>query len=353
MTRQDAGTEVWDLASRTVRARAPYTDGRAVVFGPADETLAIVNELGAVEVHTVPAPKAGDKEPPDLGVPVKLAGHAGEAAALARRGDGSIATAGEDGRVILWTTSPNTTTFSDPSIDGASRVAFSGDGRRLLVADQDGIALFEVSSRKRIGQLELANEAALTPDGRTLASGGVGSAIALYDLGSRQLVAELRWAPERLSVQNYGLEMSSDGRWLVEKSQAMRWLDKTGNKADVQEQVLVIWDLPKRRKLAQLRAGSAASYLGDSDSDVAFSPDGGVLAFARDDAATASARTSTGWSSGTCGPSGSCVPSTPRRSSRSPSAQPATSWRSATRTGSSCATPAPPACSRPSGAQAT
>ena len=142
MTRQGAGTEVWDLgvAGRACRALRRRRGGAC---GPADETLAIVNEFGAVEVHTVPAPKAGDKEPPAFGVPVMLAGHAGEAAALARRGDGSIATAGEDGRVILWTTSPNTTTFSDPSIDGARRVAFSGDGRRLLVADRDGIALFD------------------------------------------------------------------------------------------------------------------------------------------------------------------------------------------------------------------
>jgi len=48
----------------------------------------------------------------------------------------------------------------------------------------------------------------------------------------------------------------------------------------------VVWDLPQRRKLAQLRAGPSAVYLGDTDSDVAFSPDSGVLAFARNDAAT-------------------------------------------------------------------
>ena len=286
MTRQDAGTEVWGLRARAPQVRSRFTYGRAVVFGPADDTLVTVNQFGAVEVHTLAEPAAGGKQPADLGVPDKLAGHAGEVAALARRGDGSVATAGQDGRVILWTTRPNTATFSDPSIDGARRVAFGGDGRRLLVADRDGIALFDVPSRKRIGQLELANEAALTPDGKTLASGGVGSAIALYDVGSRQLVAQLRWAPEGLSVQNYGVEISPDGRWLVEKSQALRRLDKTGNKADFKEQVLVVWDLPRRRQLAQLRAGPSAVYLGDTDTDVAFSPDSGVLAFARNDAAT-------------------------------------------------------------------
>jgi WD40 repeat protein len=286
MTRQGAGTEVWDLTSRAVQARDQFTDNRAIVFGPADDTLVTVTEFEAVEVRKVATPKAGDKEPPGLGLPVKLSGHAGEVAALARRGDGSVATAGEDGRVILWTTRPNTATLSDPSIDGATRVAFSRDGRRLLVAESDGIALFDVPSRRRTAQLELANDAALTPDGKTLASGGVGSAIALYDLESRQLAAQLRWAPEGLSVANYGVEISPDGRWLVEKSQALRWLDENKQKASHQEQVLVVWDLPRRTKLAQLRVGPSAVYLGDTDTDVAFSPDSGVLAFARNDAAS-------------------------------------------------------------------
>jgi WD40 repeat protein len=285
MTRQGAGIEVWDLEARAVAARDEFDDGTAVVFGPADDTVVAVNEFGAVDVYTVATATADDKNPPGLGVPVKLTGHAGEVAALARRGDGSLATVSKDGRVILWTTRPNTATLSDPSIQGARRAAFSRDGRRLLVADRDGISLFDVASRKRTAQLERARDAVLTPDGRTMAAGGMGSVIALYDLGSRQLVGRLHWASEGLSVANYGVEISPDGRWLVEKSQAYRPLDKARNEASFQEQVLVVWDLPQRRKAAQLRAGPSAVYLGDTDSDVAFSPDG-ILAFARDDAAT-------------------------------------------------------------------
>jgi WD40 repeat protein len=287
MTRQDARTEVWELAPRALKARQRFLVGRAIAFGPDDDTLVVVNQFGGpeVQVHKV-APSDKPGAPPGLRQSAELSGHAGQVAALARRGDGSVATAGEDGRVILWTTSPNTITLTDPSIKAASGVDFSGDGRHLAVADLGGgIALFDMASRRRTGQLDRAFDAALTPDGRTMAAGGVGSTVSLYDIESRRRVAELRWAPEGLSVLNYGVQISPDGRWLVEKSQSMRWLDKRKQEASLNEQVLVVWDLPKRTKLAELRAGPSANYLGDNDSDVAISPDGGVLAFARNDAA--------------------------------------------------------------------
>ena len=74
-----------------MQARDRFADGRAVVFGPADDSLVTVNEFGAVEVYKLAAPAAGAKQPADLGLPVKLSGHAGEVAALARRRDGSVA----------------------------------------------------------------------------------------------------------------------------------------------------------------------------------------------------------------------------------------------------------------------
>jgi energy-coupling factor transporter ATP-binding protein EcfA2 len=56
--------------------------------------------------------------------------------------------------------------------------------------------------------------------------------------------------------------------------------------ARFKEQVLVVWDLPQRRKVAELRAGPSAYYAGDNDTDVALSPDGRLLAYARNDAAS-------------------------------------------------------------------
>jgi len=282
MTLGDGGTEIWQLAPRALKARGVNVAGTAIAFGPDDDTLVIVNGVGDIEVHKVAPPVPGDSEPPHFSVPAKLTGHAGKVAALAGRADGSIATAGEDGRVILWTTRPNALTLTDPSIDGAVRVSFSGDGHRLMVADHDGIALFDVAKRARTAQLPLAEDAAITPDGRTMAAGGAGSVIALYDLDSRQRVATLRWAPEGLSEANYGVQISSDGRWLIEKSQALGRLDKARQKRSFKEQVLVVWDLPQRRKVAELRAGPPAFYAGDNDSDVALSPDGRLLAYTRD-----------------------------------------------------------------------
>jgi WD40 repeat protein len=282
-----AGTEVWQLKPRALKARDPTYMGPAIAFGQDDDTLVAVDEFGEVNVHKA-ATYPGAPRPPHFSVPAKLSGHAGRVAALAGRADGSVATAGQDGRVILWMTRPKTITLTDPSIGQAGRVSFSGDGRRLAVADNDGIALFDVASRSRIARLERADHAALTPDGRTLAAGGVGNVIALYSLESRKLTGTLRWAPERQTMANFGVQISPDGRWLVEKSQAVRWLGERKPKPDYQEQVLVVWDLPKRRKLAELRAGPPNAYLIalDNDSDVAFSPDSRILAYARNDAAT-------------------------------------------------------------------
>ena len=111
-------------------------------------------------------------------------------------------------------------------------------------------------------------------------AGGAGSVVTLYDLASRRRVAELRWVPKGMNMLNYGVQISPDRRWLVEKSQSMRWLDKVKEEASLKEQVLVVWELPGRAKLAELRAGPSANYLGDNDTDVAFSPDSRLLAVA-------------------------------------------------------------------------
>jgi WD40 repeat protein len=204
--------------------------------------------------------------------------------AVAGRPDGLLASAGADGRVILWTTRPSTNTLTDPSIEAASRVGFSQDGRRLMVADGNGVVLFDVARRARLGQLDGPADAAITPDGRTVATGGVGSVVALYDLDSRKLEGRLRWAPRQLRVATFGVEISPDGRQLVEKSQLLRPGKKQGE-LGYKEQYLVVWDLPGRRTLRRLRIGPPAFYGLDTDSDLAFSPDSRVLAYARDDSA--------------------------------------------------------------------
>jgi WD40 repeat protein len=289
MTRPRVGTEIWDLRHRALKARDTFGGGTAIAFGkgPGNGTVAVVGTTRtAVSVYRASRDAAAGSRFPGLQVLATLSGHAGDVLGLAGRRDGTVASAGADGRAILWTTRANLNTLTDASVDGAERVAFSRDGRRLVVVDRDGIVVFDVASRARVGRLEGPVDAAVSPDGRTLASAGVGSVVALYDLDTRRLVGRLRWAAKGLSVLDAGVEVSPDGNWLAEKSQALRPEDASRQAADFQEQVVVVWDLPRRTRVAELRAGPPAFYGGDTDSDVAFGPDGGVLAFARNDART-------------------------------------------------------------------
>ncbi len=255
--------------------------------GPGDGTVALIDSgTGAVMVLQKAPRTRVEKGPPKLQVSATLSGHAGDITGLVGRRDGTVASAGVDGRVIVWTTRPNTNILTDPSIDQAGRVSFSRDGRMLVVVHRNGITLFDVAQRRRRARLPGPLDAALSPDGRLLATSGVADVVALYDTVSKRLVGQLRWAAEGQEVASAGVQISPDGRWLVEKSQPFRYLNPQRTEAEYREQILVVWDLAGRRKLAELRAGPSAVYAGDNDSDVAFGPDG-VLAYARNDAEAA------------------------------------------------------------------
>ena len=78
-------------------------------------------------------------------------------------------------------------------------------------------------------------------------------------------MAELRWAPEGHSVQNYGVEISPDGRWLATISSEGARLWEVGDVA-----------------VPPVRAGALVDreISGAFDVTVAFSPDGRQLAVA-------------------------------------------------------------------------
>jgi WD40 repeat protein len=100
-------------------------------------------------------------------------------------------------------------------------VAFHPDGRVvacggidwLATSGSDGaVSLWDTAERKKLGSLAGgANGLAFDPSGRTLAAGGPGEAVRLYDVTTRQLVRELRGADDGVSC----LAFSPDGRYLI------------------------------------------------------------------------------------------------------------------------------------------
>ena len=211
-------------ASRALKARERFTDGTAVAFGPADDTLVTVERVGGGRRSTRWRPPQRGRQGPGRARPAGQAVGAcrqGRRRGQARgrldrdRGRGRAGDPVDDPpehhhplRPEHRGRQPGQLQQRRPPPDGRRRRRHRHVRRAQPEADTAG-------SRG-------AEDAALTPDGKTLAAGGVGSVIALYDLDSRQLVGQLRWAPEGLSVANYGVEISPDGRWLVEKSQAFR-----------------------------------------------------------------------------------------------------------------------------------
>lgn len=138
------------------------------------------------------------------------------------------------------------------------RAAVSADGRRLAVAFDTGVRLWDLDARRELAPVSeeggVVTSVALSPDGRTLASGTSGGTIRVWDLDDRT---------PRTLARNSGwvlaLAFSPDSRRLAA--------------SNVEDSVRV-WDLAAGD--GPRRLGGVAKWSGP----LAFSPDGKVVAAA-------------------------------------------------------------------------
>ena len=189
----------------------------------------------------------------------ELSGHADAVSEVAYSSLGVLASAGRDGKVVLWDARRrgHLATLTDHDT-WLRAVAFSPDGRQMASGGDDGrVMLWDVARHRPTetltGYRGSVKSLAFSPDGRTLAVAGDDGTAVLWDTASRQRRQTLTGHTGRI----WSVEFSPDGRTL-----ATSGADGTAR----------LWRTADGRPLARL-TGHGASV--DS---VDFSPDGELLA---------------------------------------------------------------------------
>jgi WD40 repeat protein/serine/threonine protein kinase len=139
--------------------------------------------------------------------PLLLHGHRGELAAVAYAPDGGkLATAGNDGKLMLWDTREG---VHLRTLEGHERkatgVVFHPDGKQLISCGEDGtIRVWRLPKgdllRKLEGHAGAVTSLAVSADGRWLASGGADKTVRLWELAAGRMVRSLEGHGDRVTA---------------------------------------------------------------------------------------------------------------------------------------------------------
>jgi WD40 repeat protein len=174
-----------------------------------------------------------------------------------------LASGGYEHGITLWDVTRRTqlTTLVSEAVLG---IAFSPDGRGLAIATSNGLVLWDVGKRKRIGVFTgsdsgslMSNSVAYSPNGQVIAALNRDNSVALWDVKKRRRLRVL--VAQTGSIRD--LAFSSDGRFLAAASD-----DRT----------IALFDANPSSQVGGL-TGEPKGDIGFAAS-IAFRPDGRVLA---------------------------------------------------------------------------
>ena len=278
----DAKIILWDLTadqpiSRTLTGHTDVVI--SVAFSPDSQTLAS-SSCGKMDATTGCAQgeiilwNVATGQP--LGAPIL--GHTSGVNSVAFSPDGRmLASGGGDNAIILWNVA--TRQPIESPLTGHTRpvvgVAFSPDGKMLASGSFDNnVIVWNVATRKPVGAPLVAYAAvvrsvAFSPDGHTLASSS-DKALVLWNVATAQALGEtLAGHVNQVS----SVAFSPDGRLLASSG-----CNGTEATQQCKPGEVRLWDVASRQPL-----GQPLTYHGGWVNDVAFSPDGRILASGSDD----------------------------------------------------------------------
>jgi WD40 repeat protein len=171
--------------------------GFAIVAGDAAGVLAAACEEGTIQLwgrDVLMNVRHGN------GTPNVLRGHRGAVTCLAYSGGPILASAGVDGKVLLWSLADGRPLYTLATGAIIRALAMSPDGKLVAAAGDDPtIRLCETDTGKEIARLSGHSDwvlgLAFSPDGKLLASAGYDGVVRLWEVPGGKKVREMRGAP--------------------------------------------------------------------------------------------------------------------------------------------------------------
>ncbi|MQY03692.1 WD40 repeat domain-containing serine/threonine protein kinase [Actinomadura macrotermitis] len=247
----------WNVSTGTTIRTLPGPPGGvgSLVFAPDGMTFAGGGEDGTVRIWRT---LHGEE------VAVLRGGHTGKVLSVAYSRSGRMASAGLDGRTVLWDFGNSGRFRVLERVKGSmSAVAFSPHGDLLAAAGHRGsVQVWDTITGRLLRALDAmpANAVAFSPDGRTLAVGEYGNpgvnGVRLWDTGTWRRKGMLSGPPDVQAVA-----FSPDGTALAA--------------ASASGSAIWVWNLADQRVTAKLSTPAGVAAL-------AYSPDSGLLAAAGD-----------------------------------------------------------------------